>query len=254
MLKKEISPGVIQLTLDEERWYFIEDTPYPSVTWILNYYPKGIGMTIWLAEKVFSWEQAKQVMREAGEQGSKVHWGLEQYLLGAPLCLSDVPPESAYPFTAKEWQMIETGIRYIEESPRLTIGVEQTVFGDDYAGTIDWFYEKDGKRWILDWKTGGAIYPSYKAQQAAYVKALQDAGQKVEGFKIVRLGSRHKKGYEEYTGGAEEIEYYYDLFRCAMRFWQDDNPAPAPSIIEVKEAYNVKEEGDEEELEDAGEF
>jgi len=244
LIKKEIRPGVIQLTLDEERWYFINDVPFPSVTWILNYFPKGIGFDIYLAEKVHSWEQAKQVLREAGEQGARLHWGMEQYLSGNPLRIDDHPANSPYPFSAKEWQMILAGVSWVDKYKPTILSIEESVFGCDYAGTVDLVYKDfvTGEKKILDWKHGKYMYANQKAQQAAYVKAMRLNGIEVDGFDIIRLGSKHKVGYEWFESKEEDIKYYYHLFRCAMRFWKDENPKPAPKIIEVPEGLNLEVE------------
>lgn len=248
MYKKEIRPGVIQVNLDEERWYYLKEKPFPSVTWILNSFPKGIGFDIYLAEKVHSWEQAKQVLREAGEQGSRVHWGLEQFLLGKPLRFTDCPNGSPYPFSIAEWRMIEDGIRWFDKYKPTVLSVEETVFGSDYAGTVDLMYQLNDKIYIEDWKTSQYIYPSHHAQQAAYVKALRNNDVNVEGYCIVQLGTKSKIRYKEIYSTEESIKYYYHLFRCAMRFWKHENPNPAPRYVEIQESFNTGEK-DESQLE-----
>jgi hypothetical protein len=255
MLKKEISPGIIQLTLDESRWYFLNEEPFPSVTWILEYFPKGVGFDIYLAEKVHSWEQAKQVLREAGEQGSRVHWGIEQYLLGKPLRIDDHPPDSPYPFSAKEWQMILDAKNWVEKYKPIILGVETVVFGDDYAGTVDLDCLIENQPWQIDWKTSQYIYDGHRSQVAAYHVAkhkdsteIEDvfSGDSMGNVGVVRLGSKHKVGYEFWKGGIKDIIYYYDLFRNAYQFWRHNNPNPAPKVIEVPEALNLEIKAEDE--------
>ena len=78
---------------------------------------------------------------------------------GEPESLESIPPsfemyvESIWPFTI--------------------LGIEQMVAHPflDYAGTVDFIYEKDGQITLLDWKTGNIGYPEQATQLAGYALA-----------------------------------------------------------------------------------
>jgi len=71
---REIGDGKIQLTLDEARWYFLNDgTPCPSVTWILEHMPKGHWFYVWLADKMQSYDEVRQLMNDRGQEGTMAH-------------------------------------------------------------------------------------------------------------------------------------------------------------------------------------
>ena len=59
------------------RFYEKDKIKYPSVTTILNYYPKGIGFYKWLMRVGF---QADIIRDTAGDKGTKVHNAVEELL------------------------------------------------------------------------------------------------------------------------------------------------------------------------------
>ena len=68
----------------DNRFYWNEKTQeyYPSVTTILDAYPKGFGYTNWLKQVGYN---ADIIVRKAGEEGSLVHNLIETYLAGQEL-------------------------------------------------------------------------------------------------------------------------------------------------------------------------
>ena len=68
-----------------------------------------------------------------------------------------------------------------------------------YGGTIDCYCIIDGDLWLLDFKTGKAIYPEMLTQLAAYRQLLTENGHLVEKAKILRIGRDETEGFEERT-------------------------------------------------------
>lgn len=250
---EELEGDVIRMTLDKERWYFRDDIPYPSVTWILEYFPKGIWYHIWLADKMQSYDEVRAVLKQRGEEGTMVHWGMENYLNGLDVTYHDEHPEFKRGFTPKEWEMVLDGKRWCDKYEPVVQYVELPVFGEEpkYAGTLDMGLLIDGKKFTHkneliygdgdlmffgDWKTSAAIYDTHKAQIAAYA---QPAPPDIVG--IIRLGSKHKVGYEFWHCPHDLLPLWYQLFRAAYKFWQHDNPNPAPKIIEVPMKISIRE-------------
>ena len=58
----------------------------------------------------------------------------------------------------------------------------------EYAGTIDYYGEVDGKMTVLDYKTSKAIYSGYPLQATAYAQAKVEEGFKVDQTIIARFG------------------------------------------------------------------
>ena len=263
----QITDNVIQITLDSERWYYLDadDPPYPSVTWILNSFPKGIGFYLWLADRVQSYDEVRAVLQTRGQEGSMAHWAMENYLLGKQVNFTDEHPEFGRSFTAREWEFVLAGKRWCDKYEPIVKFIEAPVFGElpgKYAGTVDMVVLIDGEKFsvssgsgknkeiilpygegqipfIGDWKTSQAIYASHKAQVSAYAEAAVDTEYEASAVGIIRLGSKHKVGYEFWHGNYTEVLLYKKLFDAAYTFWAHENPDPAPKVVEVPMAIQI---------------
>jgi len=272
-LISEVSPNTLQITLDSTRWYIQysddpenpEEIPYPSVTWILNSFPKGIGFYLWLADKVQSYDEVRAVLQSRGQEGNMAHWAMENYMLGRQVNFSDEHPEFGRSFTAREWEFVLAGKRWCDKYEPVVKFIETPIFGEvpgKYAGTADMIVLIDGEKFAIstgsgknkeitlpygegqipflgDWKTSGAIFDSHKAQVSAYGDAAVGTEAEVNAVGIIRLGSKHKVGYEFWHGGSEEVTAYKRLFDAAYIFWAHENPNPAPKIVEIPMAIQI---------------
>ena len=73
----EISDDAKQITLPDSRYYRRNGAYYPSVTYVLSYYPKGKFFEDWLKKVGYS---ADYIVRKASEEGTQVHEMIEAYL------------------------------------------------------------------------------------------------------------------------------------------------------------------------------
>ena len=261
-IRREVAPGIVQITLDESRWYRVEiDTNeyeyYPSVTWILESYPKDYAFHKYLAS-LPSFEVGQQILHDAGNRGKKVHAGVEKLLRNELLSIHDIMPNQYEEFTGKEWQYVLTFTEWWKKYKPLVINIEEVIYNDEfnYAGTTDLICKIDQGRFakgghdtgefftgIVDWKTSANIYESYKLQIAAYAQSYDP--EKLDFIGIVRLGSRHKCGYEFwYTFDKDEILKYFQLFLSVREIWQHENGDAKPKIIDVPETLTLTEESD----------
>jgi len=245
-LKHEVKPGIVQVNLDERRWYReeLEDGSfnyYPSVTWILDYYPKGIGFKKWLMGLADEAE-GNRALREGGDRGSKVHWGVEQLLSRKTLHFSDVPYGYDEPFNANEWSYILTFINWYEDYKPTVLGIEETIIerNNGYGGTIDLdcIIEDDKPETVLvDWKTSSQIYDTHKIQLTAYAKAYPKA---IDRIMIVKLGHSYKRGYQIWDMDYNEaVETYFPLFLAAKRIWEYENKNVVPKFMECPETLTL---------------
>lgn len=248
--------GIHQVTIADERWYMkpstnpTTETPeykaVPSVTWITQSYPKGIGYYKWLGEH--GWDEAESIKVQAGDKGTKVHLALEDIMQG-----KEVRIDSQYPnkslgimeeLTLEECDAIlsflawkkETEEEYIIE----TLTYETTVFSEqyNYAGTIDWIVKltnkstKEVQYWIIDFKTSQQVWPSHELQLNAYKRTIENGENKIEGLDvtdiklaILQVGYRkNKAGYK-----FNEIENDFDMFLTAQKIWKKEHGNEKPS-------------------------
>ena len=78
----EISDDAQQITLPDSRYYRRNGHYYPSVTYVLNSYPKGPHFEKWLKQVGFA---SEYIVKKAAEEGTQVHEMAEAYLNGEEL-------------------------------------------------------------------------------------------------------------------------------------------------------------------------
>lgn len=98
----------------------------------------------------------------AGDRGTAIHAAIESFIANEPL--PDVLT------TEDELDCAIAAETFLKERGAQVLAVELSIvnlsFG--YAGTLDMWDLKDGRRAILDWKSSGGIYTSHAVQQIAY--------------------------------------------------------------------------------------
>ena len=57
-----------------------------------------------------------------------------------------------------------------------------------YGGTLDWYGIMDGKKVLLDWKTGSGFYEEHKMQLSANKQLLEENGHVVEKCLLIGIG------------------------------------------------------------------
>lgn len=235
-----------QVTIADERWYLksienkITGIPeyvgVPSVTWITQSYPKGIGYFKWLAEK--GWDEAEAVKIAAGDKGSKVHEAVEAILNGLEVRIDSKflnrSTEQEEELTLEECDAILSFVKWRQslKVPLEVIAIERTVFSEkhNYAGTVDLICRIGDQLWIIDFKTSQYVWPSHELQVSAYKKAIDNGeneilerGRAINGLPIrlgiLQLGYRNNKNGYKFS----EIEDQFDLFLAAQTIWRKEH-------------------------------
>jgi len=161
-----IDTNTKQITFTDNRFYSTEDGGFvPSVTTILNAYPKDAHFFQWLKQVG---EEADTIRDEAGRRGSIVHSLTEKYDAGEEINLLDNGGNIG--FKLSEWAMFERYVQFRQNHPLDVIQSEYNVIDAKlgYAGTIDRIVQIDGLNVLLDIKTSNQIYDHYWLQLAAY--------------------------------------------------------------------------------------
>lgn len=255
--KVDEEKGIHQITIVDERWYSKEvknsttGVPemkfVPSVTWITQSYPKGVGYYKWLAEH--GWDEAESIKTQAGDKGTKVHLAIEDIMQG-----KEVRIDSTYinkslgeqeELTLEEcdailsflaWKKSKEEEGYIIE----TLTYESTVFSNqhNYAGTIDWIVKlthklspTESEYWIIDFKTSQQVWPSHELQLNAYKRTLENGENIIKDLEVTNLhmgilqvGYRKNKAGWKFT----EIENDFDMFLTAQKIWKKEHADESP--------------------------
>ena len=235
---------IIRITTLDERWYaktsknkatgLPEHEFFPSATWVAGHYPKGVAFYKWLAQH--GWDESQAIKESAGRRGTMVHKGSEILEAVGELPISTVfeDPDSGEPMnlTPDAIEGIMSFKKWHDETRPEIVANEMTVFGEDYAGTLDRIYRFEGRLWIVDLKTSQDFWEVQKLQISAYSHSEYDleklkitpeewAGR---GLAVLQLGyRRNKNGYK-----FSEIADKYALFRMARAIWANENPEAKP--------------------------
>lgn len=167
-----INTNAKQITFLDNRFYQTDAGYLPSVTTILQAYPKDAHFYTWLKQVG---NDADDIRDEAGRRGSTVHNLTELYDNGEEVNLLDDYGKIAYKMN--EWAMFE---RYVEFMTRFKpeIMMNEVNMASDtlgYAGTIDRVMTIDGVTYLIDIKTSNSIHDFYWLQLSAYNELINEA-------------------------------------------------------------------------------
>jgi hypothetical protein len=238
-----------QLTFLDSRFYSTEDGGFvPSVTTILECYPKGAAYYNWLKE---NGKDADEIRDEAGRRGSVVHKLTEFYDAGYEVSL--INPQGQIEYKLNEWSMFERYVNFRNRFQFVTDSIELNIISKElgYAGTIDRIIDMDGEKILLDIKTSNAIYPSYWLQLAAYRSLLMNkVGIRVNKVAILWLNAKTrtegKKGDVQGIGWQlitkDDTNKELQLFNATLNLWAAENTTSKPKSLtyQISHKWNAQ--------------
>jgi hypothetical protein len=234
-----------QLTFLDSRFYKTDVGGFvPSVTTILECYPKGAAYYNWLKE---AGKDADEIRDEAGRRGSVVHKLTEDYDTGEEVQL--VNKNGSIDYKLNEWAIFERYVEFRRRFQFVTDCIELNIISKDlgYAGTIDRVINMNGERILLDIKTSNAIYPSYWLQLAAYRALLYSAGIEVDKVAILWLNAKTrtegKKGDIQGIGWQmitkEDTKDDIALFYATHQLWLAENQTSKPKQLTYQISHKL---------------
>jgi hypothetical protein len=240
----EISEDSKQITMPDSRYYRRNGKYYPSITYVLQYYPKGKFFEDWLKKVGYA---SEHIVRKAGEQGTETHEMVESYLNGEELNFLSA---SGYPqYDPLVWQMFLRFVDFWETYKPKLIETEVHLFSDQIkvAGTCDMVceIEIDGKTelWIIDFKTSNHLQTTYDLQTAIYGKCYEECyGKKADRYGVLWLKSSKRgpkdgiiqgKGWEMYESKRTQ-EANIDIFMTVKKLFDLENPKHSPVFTEFR--------------------
>jgi hypothetical protein len=240
----EISEDAQQITMPDSRYYRRNGNYYPSVTYVLSYYPKGKFFEDWLKKVGYA---SDYIVKRAGEEGTQVHEMIESYLGGEELMFLNTFGRPQY--HPEVWQMFLRFVDWWEEYNPTLIETEVHLFSDKLrvAGTCDMVCEItiDGKTelWIIDFKTSNHLQTTYDLQTAVYGKCYEECyGKKADRYGILWLksskrkpaqGKMQGKGWEMYESSRTQEENL-DIFLTVKKLFDLENPRHSPVFTEFR--------------------
>jgi hypothetical protein len=217
-----------------------EEVYFPSVTTILNVYPKGFGFDQWLKDVG---NNAQQIVERAGELGSKIHECCEHLNNGKQLKWLNEDGKPQY--TLQEWEMLLRYYEFWTTCAPVLIANEQSTFNpaEEYAGTLDMVVMIGGVRWLLDIKSSNYLHKTYELQMAAYAMAwnVRNPDEPIEQtgilwLKASTLTSKIDLEKRIFQGKGWQIKSFerhytdaYKIFKHVQAIWKEENPNYKPA-------------------------
>lgn len=244
----EVDSKSKQVNFLDNRFYKRNEEYYPSVTSILQYFPKGKFFETWLKDVGHN---ADIIAKKASDEGTQVHSLIERYLTGEKIEWLDKKGYANCSLSV--WQMLLRFVDFWEtEKPEL-IESEIHLFSDTYkiAGTCDLVLRMRNELWILDIKTSNSIHTSYDLQLAAYTTCWNETfEEKVIKNGIIWLKSSKQKsdkkgekiqgkGWEIVTSD-RSIEENMDLFLKVYDLYKLENPSQEPIFNKFPTSVQLK--------------
>ncbi len=107
----------------------------------------------------------REVSQKALDIGSEVHNMIENYYKKDRIATVKIIPENIRDEVRNAFKAF---IDWSEENDLKPIEVEKKVYGDKWAGTLDFYGFINGNLYIIDWKSSKAHNPEMRYQVAAY--------------------------------------------------------------------------------------
>jgi ATP-dependent exoDNAse (exonuclease V) beta subunit len=243
----EISDDHKQITLPDSRYYRRNGEYYPSVTYVLNLYPKGKFFEDWLKKVGYA---SEYIVKKASEEGTQVHELCEMYLNGEELYF--LSPSGKPKHHPDIWQMFLRFVDFWEEFTPKLIETEVHLFSDELkvAGTCDLIVEINGELWLLDIKTSNQMHSTYELQTAVYGQCYQECyNKKVDRYGILWLKSSKRKASKgkmqgkgwEVLESERTFEENIDIFKTVKKLFDLENPTSTPSFESFRTTVKRKD-------------
>lgn len=231
----EYKEGDKQINVLDSRFYRREEKYYPSVTSILNYFPKNQFFHSWLKDVGHN---SDIIAAKAAAEGTQVHSAVEEFLHGNEIQWLDEFGNAKY--SMEVWKMILKFAEFWNTHKPELITAEYHLFSDihEYAGTADLIVRWKGELWLLDVKTSNSLHTSYDLQLAAYATAWNEThDEKITQTGILWLKASTRgegkgdkiqgKGWE--LKSISDIENNFKMFKNIQEIYKLENPNHKPS-------------------------
>lgn len=245
-------PKLKKIDYLDERFYTNDGIKYfPSVTTILEVYPKGYGFNEWLKKLGFN---ADEELKKAGEEGTKIHDSIERYLKGEELTWVDENGHENY--TLGQWKMLLKFVEFQTTYNPEILALESSLLDEElgFGGTIDMVCRINGEIYLIDYKSSNYIWKTHELQLSAYVALWNrfNPELKIRHHRILHLkaltrgegkgGTIQGKGWQ-----LKEFERpwrdAYKTFEHTKAIWTEENPNYVPKNETYPDRLKIKSQG-----------
>jgi hypothetical protein len=228
-----------QINILDSRFYRRNGKYYPSVTSVLNYFPKNQFFHSWLKDVGHN---SDIIAAKAAAEGTQVHTAIDSFLDGNEIKWIDEYGNAKY--SLEVWKMILKFADFWNTYKPELITKEYHLFSDnhEYAGTADLIVKLNGKIWLLDIKTSNSLHTSYGLQLAAYAVAWNETHNELiedTGILWLKAATRGEGKKDTIQGKGWQLKQYgniitnFTMFQNIYEIYKMENPdfKPATELL-----------------------
>jgi hypothetical protein len=231
----EYSADNKQINVLDQRFYRRNEKYYPSVSSILNYFPKNQFFHNWLKDVGHN---SDIIAQKAAYEGTQVHNAIESFLNGNEI--NWIGEDGTAQYNLDVWKMILKFADFWNTHKPELVSTEYHLFSDvhEYAGTADLVVKINGKMWLLDIKTSNSLHTSYGLQLAAYAMAWNEThSHPVEetGILWLKASTRTEGKGDKIQGKGWELKSFgnmitnFQMFKNIYEIYKLENPDFKPA-------------------------
>ena len=222
----------------------VTNIDYPSVTTILDAYPKEKYFYEWLKAQGGN---ADSIRDSAAESGSKVHQAIDDYNKGVEIFWANEEGKAQY--TLEEWKMFCKAMDFLKLPSVNMIATEAAYVSDTlgYGGTIDCIAEIDGVLTLIDFKTSNYISDTHWIQLECYFRMFNEKNphMALTDFGILHLKAQTRgedkkgkviqgKGWQLKMRPEEKShDHLWNLYKATRVLWEEMNGGGARPLNQV---------------------
>lgn len=232
-----------QVNFLDNRYYTNDEVNFfPSVTTILEVYPKGFGFHQWLKDVG---NAAAEIADRAGRIGTKIHETTELLNKGIEIKWADDFGNAQY--SKEEWEMLMRFCEFWKVCNPDLIANEQGFCSPKlrFGGTIDRVVKINGKTWLIDIKTSNYLHTSHELQLAAYATMWNEFNPHCPidetAIMWVKSSTRTNKVDVEkmiYQGVGWQLNRFdrnykesFKIFQYTQAIWEEEHPTYKPANL-----------------------
>lgn len=242
----EYSEDSKQLNVFDQRFYKRNNEYYPSVSTILNYFPKGRFFEDWIRDVGHN---SDFIASQAADEGSQVHDAAEHFIKGKEIQWLDANGTAQY--SLHVWKMILKFAEFWNRYKPKLIATEYHLFSDNhkYAGTADLIVEMNGDVWLIDIKTSNSLHTTHELQLGAYATAwneTHDTKITKTGILWLKAATRTEGKGDDMKGKGwqvkvvDEIEKNTEMFLKIYDIYRLENPSDKPIIMQYPTSIKIE--------------
>lgn len=201
------------------RYKLADGSIVPGVTTVLGIINKP-ALVKWANGLGLKGIDSSTYVDETARIGTLAHEMIQEYLGGPKWDRNDfdageidIAENSILSFF--EWEK-QTGAKMNTSAIELPMVSEAYGFG----GTVDWYGDIDGKKWLVDIKTAKALFPEHEYQVSAYYYMMRENGYQVDGVRLLRVGRTEDEGFDDHVLDVPQLADGWKVFLSALELYK----------------------------------